>query len=151
MTGSEVSTTQAIAKITTILEENNVFAAPALETTGQGIEWTLPGLYEDEAKIIVASRENPDTDVEVRPNKVVFFQESDGTRGDMLVKNAFYDDGTAAGTFVIKKGSRNYDTALRLLDRAIKTSYGEDLNIDMFFGLEVLPANTGSGASNPAP
>ncbi len=151
VTGSEVSTTQAISKITTTLEENNVFAAPALEVTGQGIEWTLPGLYEDEAKIIVASTENPDTDVEVRPNKVVFFQDTDGTRGDMLIKNAFYDDGTAAGTFVIKKGSRNYDTALRLLDRAIKSSYGEDLNIDMFFGLEVLPANTGSGASNPAP
>ena len=149
--GSDESTKLAIEEITTILEENNVFAAPALEVTGQGIEWTLPALYEDEAKIIVASRENPDTDVEIRPNKVVFFQETDGTRGDMLVKNAFYDDGTAAGTFVIKKGSRNYDTALRLLDRAIKTSYGEDLNIDMFFGLEVLPANTGGGAITPAP
>ena len=149
--GSDTATTQATGKIIATLEKNNVFAAPALETTGDGIEWTLPGLYEDEAKIIVASRENPDTDVEVRPNKVVFFQDTDGTRGDMLIKNAFYDDGTAAGTFVIKKGSRNYDTALRLLDRAIKSSYGEDLNIDMFFGLEVLPANTGSGASNPAP
>jgi hypothetical protein len=142
--------------ITTIVAnlENSGALAPEIGTptnVGTGAEFTLPGLYEDESKIIVASKEDANIDVEIRPNKVVFFQDNNGGRGDILIKNAFYDDGTSAGDFLIKKGSRNYDTAIKLLQRAIKSSYGEDLNIDMFFGVEALPEDTGSGANNPAP
>ena len=122
---------------------------PNNPTTGR--EYAMPGLYEDERKIIVASKDDENIDIEIKPNKVVFFLDQDGGRGDIMIKNAFYDDGTSAGTFLIKKGSRNYDTAIKLLNRAIKSSYGEDMEIDMFFGLQSLPDDVGGGANIPAP